>query len=188
VPEEFDPRLWRDVTRAHSNGLDSTLAAGLGHIDRIFEKNHRIVVRKGDRPASASHCRFCDLLRRGRILNPIKIPGFGDIPVLAEFARQVAASGAEGQDRRARQEVIERLLLDRIDAKTGRAPIGRKYDLIALPRAHEAQAALAFVQFAIARADIALDATILQRVPIAPGCTADGLIHVAHGLSFENVA
>ena len=54
-------------------------------------------------------------------------------------------------------------------------------------RAHEAKPPLAFMQFAIARADVALDAAILQPVPIAPGCTADGLIHVARGLSFENV-
>src|SRR5215471_788525 len=64
--------------------------------------------------------------------------------------------------------------------------MGRKYDLIVLPGPHEAQAALALVQLAITRADVALDAAIFQRVPIAPRCTADGLIHVARGLSFEN--
>ena len=106
------------ISRAYGNGLNSPLATSLCHIDCIFEKNHGIVVGKGDRPASASHCRFCDLLWRGRILNTIKIPGFGDVPVLAEFAGQVAAGCAEGQNWRARQEVIERLLLDRVDAKT----------------------------------------------------------------------
>src|SRR5262249_26221534 len=109
--------LWRDITRAYGNGLDSPLATGLRYINRIFEKNHGIIVSKGDRPASASHCRVCDFLRRSHILNAIKIPGFGDIPVLAELAGQVTASGAEGQDWRARQKVIERLLLDGIDAK-----------------------------------------------------------------------
>src|SRR6185437_12112402 len=105
------------IARTYGDGLDAMLAAGLCHIDRIFEKNDRIVVSKSDRPAATSHSRFCDLLRRSHILHAIKIPGFGDVPVLAEFACQVAAGCAEGQDWRARQEVIERLLLDRVDAK-----------------------------------------------------------------------
>jgi hypothetical protein len=55
-----------------------------------------------------------------------------------------------------------------------------------LPRAHEAQAALTFVQLAIAQTDVALDAAILQQVPIAPRFALDGLIHDALGLSFRN--
>ena len=120
-------------------------------------------------------------------MNAIKIPGFGDIPVLTEFAGQVTAGCAEGQDWRARQKVIEWFLLDWIDAKTRRAPVGRKYDLTAVARSDEAQAALALVQLAITRADIALDATVLQSVPITPRFDVDGLIHVARGLSFRNV-
>ena len=46
---------------------------------------------------------------------------------------------------------------------------------------------MALVQLAITRADIALDATVLQSVPITPRFDVDGLIHVARGLSFRNV-
>src|SRR5438876_8593015 len=74
--------------------------------------------------------------------------------------------------------MVERLLLDRIDAKAGGAPVGRKQNLIVLPRAHEAQAALPLMQLAIARAYVALDTAILQPMPIAAGHTLDGgLIH-----------
>ena len=45
---------------------------------------------------------------------------------------------------------------------------------------------MALVQLATTRADVALDATVFQRVPIAPRFDADGLIHVARGLSFGN--
>lgn len=44
------------------------------------------------------------------------------------------------------------------------------------------------MEFAIARADVALDATILQDVPIAPRFAFHGLIHVAFGLSFRNTS
>ena len=44
-------------------------------------------------------------------------PGLGDLPVLAEFAVDVAARRRQGQGRRARQDVEERLLLDGIDVE-----------------------------------------------------------------------
>jgi hypothetical protein len=84
--------------------------------------------------------------------------------------------------------MIERLLFDRVDAKARRAPIGSEHHLIALPRAHEAQASLTFVQPATARTDVALDAAILQDVPIPPRFALDGLIHFALGLSFLNAS
>ena len=43
------------------------------------------------------------------------------------------------------------------------------------------------MQLAIARADVALDAAVLQDVPIAPRFTLDGLIHVAVGLGFRDL-
>src|SRR5262249_6059013 len=87
--------------------------------------------------------------------------------VLAEFAGQIAASGAEGEDGRAGQEMIERLLLDRVDAEAGRAAIGSEHHLILGARTYEAEPALALVQAAITRAQIALDASVLESAPIA---------------------
>lgn len=56
--------------------------------------------------------------------------------------------------------------------------------MVALPRAYEAQAALTVMQLAIARANVALDATVLQKVPITSQFALNSLIHVALGLSF----
>src|SRR5262249_53574553 len=91
------------------------------------------------------------------------------------------------QDRRAWQEVIERLLLDRVNAKAGRAPIGREDNLVA-PCAHEAKAPLPFVQPAVARAQVALDATVRQGMPVTPSFTPNLLIHVARGLRVQEQA
>src|SRR6516165_8927948 len=99
--------------------LQSTLAARLRHVDRIFKKNYGVVVSKGNRTAAAAHRRIGNGFRGSHILNPVEIASFRDVPVLAELAGQVAPGGAKRQDRRARQEMIERLFLDRIDAKSG---------------------------------------------------------------------
>ena len=65
--------------------------------------------------------------------------------------------------------MVEWLLFDRVDAKAGRPAVGSEHDRVVLPRAHEAETALAFMQLAEARAEIALDAAVVQRVPVAAG-------------------
>ena len=65
--------------------------------------------------------------------------------------------------------MVERLLLDRIDAEAGRAAVGRQHDRVALALADEARAALALVQAAVARAEVALDAAVVEAVPPAAG-------------------
>src|SRR6516165_5571442 len=84
VPKKFGPWFGRNITRADSYRPNPPLAAGLRYIDRIFKKDHRVVVSKSDRSAATSQCRVSNHLRRGQILNAIKIPSFRDVPVLAE--------------------------------------------------------------------------------------------------------
>jgi hypothetical protein len=54
-----------------------------------------------------------------------------------------------------------------------------------LPGAHKTQPALAFVQFAKARTDVALDAAVRQSMPIARWVTRNRLIHAAPDLIFS---
>jgi len=95
VPKELNPWLRRDIARAYRHRLDAPLAAGLRHIDGIFEKDHGVIVSEGDGPAAAAHCRFGNRGGGRYILNPIEISGLRDVPVLAELAGQVAAGGTE---------------------------------------------------------------------------------------------
>src|SRR5262249_24972485 len=82
-----------------------------------------------------------------------------------ELAGKVAARGAERKDARARIEVVERLLLHRVVAEPRRAAVGREHHAAVFHLAHEAKAALAFVQPAIARAQVALDAAVGEAMP-----------------------
>ena len=70
-------------------------------------------------------------------------------------------------------DLAEPLGFDSIWGETARASVGRQYDLIAVPGTHEAEGALALVQSAEARAKIALNATIIQLMPISSGVGVD---------------
>jgi hypothetical protein len=113
-------------------------------------EDHRIVVGKGHAAAIQFLRRAGDRLRRGAVGEGVGLAGLADVPVLAEAAGQVAARGAEREDGRSRQEMVQRLLLDRIDAKAARPTVGCEYDLLVLARAHEAHAALILAQLAVA--------------------------------------
>jgi hypothetical protein len=94
---------------------------------------------------------------------------------LTELAGQVATSGAEGQDRRSGQEMVERFLLDRVDAKAAGAAIGGQYNLLPVAGAHEAQAALAIVKPAEAWAEITLKTAVVRPMPITARNTFDAV-------------
>src|SRR5690606_24022106 len=100
--------------------------------------------------------------RRGGGGERVDLARLGDVPVLAEPARQVAAGGPERQHRRARQEVVERLLLDRVHAESARAAVGGEHDLVVHAAADKAQTALALPQLAGAGADVTLDPAVRQ--------------------------
>src|SRR5262249_41980633 len=92
----------------------------------------------------------------------------GDVPVLAELAGEVASGCAERQHTGSRVELVERLLLDWVDAETRRAPVGREHHGVARALSNEARATLTFMQAAVTRAQVALDAAVVQPVPVAP--------------------
>ena len=82
-------------------------------------------------------------------------------------------------------EMIERFLLDRVDAKARRATVGGEHHLAAVVAAHEAGAALTVVQLAVTRAEVALEvrwlAAVLEGVPPAGGMGGFGRFHKVLG-------
>ena len=162
---ELAPRHGRDVARGHGNREDARFAARVGGIHRVLREDHRVVVSEGDARASRLDRGARDRLRGSAIHQPIHVARFRDVPVLAELACEIAPRGAEREHGAAGKKMIERLLLDRIDAESRRSPIRRQHHGVAHARAHEARAALALVQAAIARAEVALDASVVEAVP-----------------------
>src|SRR5207247_8943542 len=128
-----------------------------------------IVIGERDAPAASRLRGASDHLRRGLVHQRVRRARLGEVPVLAELAREVAAGGAEGECARAGEELVERLLLDRIDAESRRAAVGRQHHGLALALTDEAGAALAIVQSAVAWTEVTLDAAIVQRVPVTSG-------------------
>jgi hypothetical protein len=70
--------------------------------------------------------------------------------------------------------MVEGLFLDGVHAEPAGTPISRQYDLVIVTGAHEAKPLLAFVQLAIAGTDIALDAAVVQGVPVPRREKGDG--------------
>ena len=174
--KELRPRFRTDLTGRHGHRGDPGLAAGLGDIHRILEKDHRVVIGEGHRSAAGGRGGTCDGLRRGRIRQGVGLSRFGNGPVLAKFAGQVAPGGSEGEDRGARVEVVEWLLFDRVDAETGRAAVGCQGNLAADILAHETESALSLFELAQPRAKLAHNTTVVERLPIA---TWDHRFHIS---------
>ena len=65
--------------------------------------------------------------------------------------------------------MVERLLLDRIEAKAAGPPIGGEHHGVMFARPHETEPPLAFMQLAFPRAEVALDAAVGQRLPVPSG-------------------
>jgi hypothetical protein len=157
-----------DVTRRHRHGLDAHRMAGIRDVHRIFGEDHRVVIGEGDALAAVCQGSLGDGFRLSSVGQRIHFARLGNVPVLAELAGEVAACGAKGKDRRTRVEMIERLLLYRIDAEAGGAAVGGEHHGVAFAHAHKAGAALALVQPAVAWAEVTLHAAVVEHVPPTP--------------------
>jgi len=60
----------------------------------------------------------------GGIGERIDLPRLADVPILTEVAGQITPSRTKAEHRCAWQEMVERLLLDWIDAETTRTTVG----------------------------------------------------------------
>ena len=166
---ELAPRIDADVTGSHGDRRDPAGVARIRGIHRVLGEDDRIVVRERDAAAAARMRGGGNGGGRRRVLQRVHLARLRNVPVLAELAGEVAAGGPERQHRRAGIEMIERFLFDRVDAESGRASVRRQHHRIVLALAHEAGAALPFVQPAVARTQVALDASVGQRMPPAAG-------------------
>jgi hypothetical protein len=169
VPVELDAGLGADLAGRDRHGPDPPLVAGLRHVDGVLQEDDRIVVGERHAPAPEAMGGLGDDLGCRLIGQGVGLARLADVPVLAELAGQVAPGRPEREHRRPRQEVVERLLLDRIDAEPARPAPSLEDDLVVLPGAHEAEPPLPFEQLAEPGAQVALDPPVVERVPVLGG-------------------
>lgn len=60
--------------------------------------------------------------------------------------------------------MMQRLFFNRIDAESARSPVGRENNLILLPATNKTESLLSFLQFAIPRTEVALDASVVEQM------------------------
>ena len=121
--------------------------------------DERLIV--GERDAEAAVRSGAQLLcERGETRGRYVLRRYGgiccrDVRVLAERAGEIASVAADGEDRAAGVEVIERLFLDGVERKRGQAPVVRRTDDAADVRARAAEARLILPQAAGVGTEIA---------------------------------
>src|SRR5206468_8654136 len=109
-----------------------------------------------------------DLRGRSRLRELIPFAVFGDGPVLAKPAAEIASSRAEQQHARSRQKMIQRFLLNGVDAKPAAPAISCEHHSVTNSLPNETESALAFIEFAEPRTQPTLDPTIRQHLPPTP--------------------
>jgi len=85
-----------------------------------------------------------------------------DVPVLAELAGEIASDHTKRQAATAWQEVVERLLFDRIHRQSTNPAVGGGQQNATLIEPHKTFAALAIAQNTSVRAQAALDTSIAK--------------------------
>ena len=92
---KFRARIVGDVAGCYRDCFDSALATRLCHVNRVLGENHRIIVGERDRSASEPLRRERDLLGRRGIGELVPLARFGDVPVLAKPAAEIASGRAK---------------------------------------------------------------------------------------------
>ena len=171
--EAADPALRRGITTSKVSLAPKTIIVpfeisdefDMTNIEGDSVKYDRVVVGVGDALAAQSGSGLGDHLGVGMVGEGLQLPGLADVPVLAELASEVAPGGAEREDGSAGKEVVERLLLDGIDAVSAGEAVAGENDGTAVIGPDKTEAPLPLLQFAEAGTKVALDPAIVQAMP-----------------------
>ena len=179
--EEWSAGHRGDVACGDGYRLDADGPARPGHVHGVLGPDHRIIVGEGNAPAAELLGRAGDRLGSRRLAQPLHLAGFGDRPVLAELAAEVAASRAEREDAGAGEEVVERLLLDRVNAEAAAPPVrGEDHAAVAV-LAYEAESPRPGLELTRARAEVTDEPVVLVRGVPPAACSRPVWLEAAGG-------
>ena len=167
VVVDVEESLAGDVTVGDHHGVE---ALGVGRPSDV----HHVLAPDGGLVVGESHAGAAVLLRQRHHLLRLQASGvhlvgfrFRDVPVLAEEATHVAAGRAQRQNLRAGEEVVERLLLDRVNLQRGGLRVAQVVERAAAVHADEAEAHLPVADVAMPRAQVAVQLAVALGFPPA---------------------
>ena len=94
---QLGARFGAHVAGGDRDGTHAPLATGSRHIDRVLEKDDRIVVGERDTSTPELERHFGQGLGVGGIGQGVHLARLAHVPVLAEATGEIAAGGAERQ-------------------------------------------------------------------------------------------
>ena len=158
-------RFARDVAVGDHDCFQAEGFGGFADVDDVFTPDGRFVVGEGNGVAAIFYCEERDFLG-GKVFGvDLIVVGFGDVPVLAEEAAHIASGGPHAEYARAGQEMVERLFFDGVNLESGGGSVTDAEESAVLIDANETETGLAGADVAVARAEIAVDATVRFRFP-----------------------
>lgn len=93
--EELCAGVGADVAGGDGYGFDAFTLCGLSDVDGVLSPDDRVVVGEGDAAAAAVFGGVHDCYWCGERGEGVHLSTFGDVPVLAELAAEVAACGPQ---------------------------------------------------------------------------------------------
>src|SRR5882762_3492258 len=148
--------LVSDVAIGDHHRFQAIFPGLFADIDNVFAPDGRLVVRERDGLATIFQRQKRHIFRRNMLRTHLIRPRFRNVPVLAEETAHVAARRAHAENARARQKMIQRLLLDGINLQGGGGAISQAIELPASIDANEAEPRLTGMDVAVAWTKIAM--------------------------------
>ena len=155
-------RFLLHVAIRNHHAAEAGLVSGIGYIHQEFTEDHRLAVGVGNGWTAVLFRQFDNPLRGNVVGGDLLGTRLGDVPVLAEFAVDVAAGGGQRERERPGQVMEEGLLLDGIDVRRAHARMHQRVVGSSAILPHSAIAAFAISHRAFARTQLALDLPILK--------------------------
>ena len=167
VAIDVEKRLARDVTIRDHHRVQAGAVGFARDVDNVLAPDGRLVVGERDVGRAVLQRHFDHVFRTERQGVDLVGLGLGDVPVLAKGTTHIAAGGTHGKDLRAREKMVERLLLDRIHRHGGWPPVAELQQASAFILADEAEAALAFSDVAMPRTKVTVETAVGHCLPPA---------------------
>src|SRR4029077_4027584 len=94
APVKFRTRVGGDVAGCDRDSFDSAFTPSISDVDRVLGENHRVFISERYRSAPKAFRGESDLMGRRGIRQLVPFARFGDVPVLAKPAAEIAPRSA----------------------------------------------------------------------------------------------
>src|SRR5215471_14480966 len=154
-----------DVAVGHHHRFQPVFSRLFADVDDVLAPDGRLVVGERERIAAVFHGQQRYIFRRNFLRAHLIGARLGNVPVLAEEATHVAACCPHAENACAGKKMIQRLLLNGINLQSRGGTVSEIIKLSVLIGADETESRLPWMNVAVTRTKIAVNAAVCFRLP-----------------------